>query len=195
MTEQTTSDTPNSGPRRCCGRRRRVVPMIAVALIGLGAGVFATKAISHGVPWGQHHYAGGFMRIGGMAGPMDPAEAEDRAGRMARHLAVEIDATREQTDKLSAIAKAAAKDLLPLREKIGDARKQGLDILGQANLDRDAIEKLRAEQMANFEAVSKRLTQALGDAGEVMTPEQRKTLAARIEKLRERHGWGPWRRG
>lgn len=196
MTEPTTSENPNSAPRRCGHSRRGIVPMIAVALIGLGAGVFATKAVSHGSHWGfQHHHGGGFMRVGAMMGPMDAAEAEERAGRMARHLAVEIDASGDQTDKLTAIAKSTAKDLLPLREKVREARKQGLDLIGAASLDRSAIEKLRADQMANMEAVSKRLAQALADAGEVMTPEQRKQLAERIQTMRDRHGWGSWRRG
>lgn len=194
MTEPASPDKPTTS-QPCCPRRRgRLMPMIMVALLGIGAGVFASKAMSHGAPWGfHHHHAGGFMRVGGMMGPLDAADVEDRAGRMARHLAVEIDASKEQTDKLSGIAKAAAKDMLPLREKIAEARKQGLDLMGGASIDRMAMEKLRAEQMANIEAVSKRLTQALADAGEVMTPEQRKKLAERVQKMRERHGW--WRRG
>lgn len=194
MTEPAIPGTPEPSSARCSRPRRAVLPMLAVALVGIGAGVFATKAISHGAMWGGHHHFGaGFMRTGGMMGAIDPAEAEDRAGRMARHLSVEVDATPEQTDKLAVIAKAAVKDLLPLRDRIREARKQGLDLLGQPAMDRMAIEKLRAEQMANMEAVSKRVAQALADAGEVLSPEQRKKLAERIEKARERHGW--WRRG
>ncbi len=194
MTEPANPGTSEPASTRCNRPRRAVLPMLAVALVGIGVGVFATKAVSHGAMWGGHHQFGaGFMRTGGMMGAIDPAEAEERAGRMARHLAVEVDATKEQTDKLAVIAKAAVKDLVPLRERIREARKQGIDLLGQPTVDRMAIEKLRAEQMANMESVSKRVAQALADAGEVLSPEQRKKLAERIEKARERHGW--WRRG
>ena len=50
-------------------------------------------------------------------GPLTPPQAEDRADRVMRHVAIELDATPEQQDKLRAIAKAAVKDLLPMRDK------------------------------------------------------------------------------
>jgi periplasmic protein CpxP/Spy len=46
------------------------------------------------------------------------------------------------------------------------------------------------------DAASKRLAQALGDAAEVLTPEQRRKIDARITDFRERQGlWHGWRRG
>lgn len=193
MTDTGTPVSPNPAPAHRCTRRRGL-PLLAVALIGLGVGVFATKAISHGVPWG-HHYGPGFMHTGGLMAPATPAEAEDRAQRMAKHFALEIDATKEQTEKLVTIAKAAARDVLPMREKFQAARTQGLEAFAAPALDRATIEKVRSEQIANMDALSKRLSAALEDAAEVMTPEQRQKLAERIKTFRERHGWGFWRRG
>jgi Spy/CpxP family protein refolding chaperone len=66
---------------------------------------------------------------------------------MVKHFAVEVNATPEQTAKLTQIAKAAGKDLRPLREKARDARKRGMELLGAPTIDRAAIERLRAEQM------------------------------------------------
>ena len=44
-------------------------------------------------------------------------------------------------------------------------------------IDRTAIERLRAEQIALAETASKRIAQALADAAEVLNPEQRKKVA------------------
>ena len=49
-----------------------------------------------------------------MGGVFDPARIEDGADRGVRHLAIEIDATNEQQEKLRAIVKGAVKDLLHL---------------------------------------------------------------------------------
>ena len=44
-------------------------------------------------------------------------------------------------------------------------------------VDRTAIERLRAEQIGLAETASKRIAQALADAAEVLSPEQRRKVA------------------
>jgi Spy/CpxP family protein refolding chaperone len=132
---------------------------------------------------------------GFMQGDIDPARAADRADRMIRHIAVEIDATPEQQEKLRAIVSDAVKDLLPLRETARTARQRARGLLTQPTIDRTAIEAFRTEQMAALDNVSRRLTQALADAADVLTPEQRRQLDDRLTELREHRGfWMPWRR-
>src|SRR5215470_14172890 len=60
---------------------------------------------------------------------------ETRADRAVRHLAIEIDATAEQQDKLRAIVRDAVKDLLPVREKIVAARATARELLTQQTVD------------------------------------------------------------
>jgi protein CpxP len=126
-----------------------------------------------------------FAHRGGR-GPLDPAELDARLERMLKHLYVEIDATDAQKERLAPIVKNAAKDLLPLREQMRNARREALALLGGETIDRAAIERLRAAQLQLAEAGSKRLAEALADAAEVLTPEQRKQLAERLQHRRGR---------
>jgi periplasmic protein CpxP/Spy len=155
--------------------RRAAVATLAVAL----AGGFGAHAWSHGGHGGMHR---GFM-----GGSQDPAKADERIERMVKHFAVEVDATPEQRSKLTEIAKAAARELRPLREKARDARRRGMALLAAPTIDRAGLERLRAEQIQAADAVSKRMTQAFADAAEVLTPDQRKKLAERMQKRHERH--------
>jgi periplasmic protein CpxP/Spy len=177
-----TPTTPPAPRRR--GRRWLFVTTVALAA-GL-TGAVASRAISQ-----QHWHGPGFM-----GGVFDPARIEDGADRGVRHLAIEIDATNEQQEKLRAIVKGAIKDLLPMREKALSARERGRVLLTQPSVDRAAIEALRVEQLALADGASKRFTQALGDVAEVLTPEQRRKIDSRLTEMRERRGfWHGWRRG
>ena len=123
---------------------------------------------------------------------MDPAQIENCADRGIRHFAIEVDATPDQQEMLRTIGKALVKDLLPLREAHREAAERVRTLLTQPTIDRAEIEKFRAEQIARADAVSKRITQAVTDAAEVLSPEQRRKIADRMP----RPGAGPfWRRG
>ena len=161
------------------GRFRRALFIVAIVLAAGFTGAVATQAMNGGFgpPW----HGRGFM------GAMEPGFIEHRADRMVRHLAIEIDASAEQQDKLRAVMQAAVRDLMPMREKAWTARREARRLLTQSTIDRDAIEKFRAEQVALADAFSKRVAQALADAAEVLTPEQRR----RVEEFLEyRRGYG-----
>ena len=116
------------------------------------------------------------------------AKMDEHVTRMVKHLAVEVDATPEQTQKLTVIAKAAAKDLAPVREKLRAARLRGIALLAAPQIDRQAMEQLRVEQISMMDSNSNRLMQALADSAEVLTPVQRQKLAERMKKMGERFG-------
>lgn len=170
-------------PTQCRGRGRAAFVLLVVALAGGLFGALVTQSFSQGFgpPW---H---GAM----MGGPMTPAQIEDRADRAVRHLAIEIDANAEQQAKLQGIVKGAIKDLTPMREKVMAARQQARELLTQPAIDRAAIEKLRAEQIATADAFSKRIAQALGDAAELLTPDQRRKLNDLLPPPGS--AWRPWR--
>ena len=176
MSNTTQSPNPERKPRRSFFKRAAIATLIG----GIAAGI-GYKAFAHGGGYGGWH-RGGFM-----GGPLDAAAVDEHLDRMLKHLYVEIDATEEQKQRLAPIVKQAAKDLLPLRERIHDARRKALELLTQDSIDRVAIEMLRAEQLQLAEQASRRITQAFADAAEVLTPVQRKELATRIKRHRRWH--------
>lgn len=197
MSEQT-PNTPDSTSEPQAPRRKRrglIVAAIvgAVALTGVAVTAATSQPFGFG-PGGWHGrmHGGPMMRFG-----FDPARAEERLDRMVRHLSVEIDATNEQQDKLRNVAKAAIKEVLPAREKLMAARQQARTLLSAPTIDRAAIEKLRAEQLALADSVSKRIVQAITDAAEILTPEQRRKLDERFPPHGQfGHGFGRgWRHG
>jgi periplasmic protein CpxP/Spy len=187
MTEIVTNPgTPSPAPRR----RGRAALLALLVALGVGTtAFFAGQAFSQPGfgPFGH----GGWHGRGFMMGQMDPAQIEDRADRMVRHLAIEVDATAEQQERLRAVAKSAVRDLLPMREKAQAARQRGRELLTQTTIDRAAIEAFRAEQIAQVDAISKRVAQAVTDAASVLTVEQRRKIE---EHTRPRPGFWGWRR-
>jgi len=184
MTENVTNPGTPAPARR---RRGRAALLGLVLALGVGTTAFFA---------GQAFSQPGFGPFGGwhgrMMGQMDPAQIEDHADRMVRHLAIEVDATTEQQERLRAVAKSAVKDLLPMREKAQAARQRGRELLTQTTIDRAAIEAFRAEQIAQVDAISKRVAQAVTDAASVLTVEQRRKIE---DHTRPRPGfWGGWRR-
>jgi Spy/CpxP family protein refolding chaperone len=72
-----------------------------------------------------------------------------------------------------------------MREKHRQARRSVMDLLAKPNVDRAAIEAIRAQEIQSADAMSKRFVQALADVAEVLTPEQRAQLAEKMKQRRE----------
>jgi periplasmic protein CpxP/Spy len=161
MTTEPSSEQPTQ-------RRRgwRTSFVVATAFVAAVLGAFVNESFGQGFgpPWHA------------LMGPPSEAQIEELGDRMVRHLAIEIDATAEQQGKLQTIVKSAIKDLVPMRDKFFAVRQQARDLLTQTSIDRAAIEKLRTDQITAVDAFSKRLVQALDDAAEALTPEQRQKI-------------------
>jgi Spy/CpxP family protein refolding chaperone len=190
MTDQLTPQRP---PRR---RGRTAALILGVALAGGLVGA-ATTSFSQGFgpPW--HMTVRGPM---GFGGPLTTDQLVDRADRAVRHVAIELDATPDQQAKLEAIVKSAVSDLAPMRDKVRATHQKVRELLTAPNVDRAAIEKLRAEQVATMDTLSKRIAQAVGDAAEVLNADQRRKLGEMLPPMGEpgRGGggyWHMWRRG
>ena len=182
MTDRQTSLDAN----RATSRARRwtlagigTASVAALAAIGTG---WHAPAHAHGFgPGGQ----GGFFMGRGFGGPMDPEAMGKRLEAMVSFALADIDASAEQKNRISAIAKQAAADLAPLRTLHVEARRKSMALLTQPTIDRAQLEALRVQQMQLGDTVSRRMVQAIADAAEVLTPEQRGKLA---QKWQQRHG-------
>jgi periplasmic protein CpxP/Spy len=159
-----------------------------VALLAGITGNLLSKAFGQGISW--HHIS---WQDGGLFGGLSPAQIDDRIDRMTKHMAIELDATAEQQAKLASIAKAAVTDLRPLQEKARAARAQAVTLLTAPTIDRSAIERLRAENIGLAETASKRIAQALEDAADALSPEQRRKVAEWAAFSRP--WWARWHRG
>jgi len=136
---------------------------------------------------------GGWQRDGWRGGhhgrfsEMSDAEIEARIERMVKHVAIEIDATAEQQEKITTLVNMVAKDLKPVHDRMRATGKEIHDLLLADTIDRSALETLRAERLADAERISKNLVSALADVAEVLSPEQRKVLDERINQFRSMH--------
>jgi Spy/CpxP family protein refolding chaperone len=187
MTDPNSPDQSHD-PTTPPARRRRggllALALVAVAVVAGLTGNMLTTAFGQGFAW-QAWHGGGFM-----SGPLTEAQIDDRIDRATKHLAIELDATSDQQMKVAGIAKAAVKDLLPMREKAQAAHQQAVALLTAPTVDRAAIEKLRTDQIALADAASKRIVQAADDASDVLNPDQRRKIADWIAVLHD--GGPPW---
>ncbi|MDB5875115.1 MAG: hypothetical protein JWQ07_4557 [Ramlibacter sp.] len=161
-------DTPQPGKNR----RRWFAGLAALSGLGLlGAG-------AHAQGWGRHR------------GGVDPEEMARRMDWRIGRLVKDVGGTPQQKDRLVAIATAALADLRPLREQRRAARQRGMALLAAPAIDRAALEQLRAAQMQAADASSRRMVQAMADAAEVLTPEQRVKAGERLKQRMERRWRG-----
>jgi len=180
--EQNPAATPAAAPRTPGNRGRNLI-IGGIAIVALG-GIGMASALSHdhdgGRGWGPRHHAE--MRAGPMGGMPFGGMG---MGRMLDR----IDATSEQEDKLDAIFDQLRKDVRPVARSMRDSREDVARILGAETIDRAAAEKLRSERIAEIDQASQKVTAALLDAAEVLTPEQRAKL---VEQFKDRAGRGRW---
>lgn len=144
---------------------------LAAVLAG-GVGMGIASDVGHGMRMGGHgpHHVmkagfGGRFMERGMERVLD-----------------EIDATPEQQAQIWKIVDDARAELTPVGREMRAARGEVLELLTAPTVDRAAAETLRAERFAAMDAASRRMTAALLDAAEVLTPEQRAKIAEHVKE-------------
>ena len=173
---------------------RKVIALATGTAIAI-ASVLGVQAFANSQAYGHMKLYAGYDGGGhgghhkGFADYSD-ADIEAHIERMVKHVAIEIDATLEQQEKITALVTAAAKDLKPVHDRMRATGKEIHDLLLADTIDRTALETLRAARLSEAERISKNLVGALADVAEVLSPEQRKVLDERIKQFRSmRRGW------
>lgn len=207
------SDMNQTAPRKrfFTGRRIAIAGVAALGIAALGATAVYSQSHGgwgHGYGYGHQGHGRGWQGQspqGNGMGPMGPDGQQGRQGMMGQGMMgrgmfgfgpmgrlddalSSVGASAEQKEKVFAIARQAMTELMPLRDRRFVARTRLQELMKAPTLDRTAIEKLRAEEFAAYDAGSKRAAQALADAAEVLRPEQRQQL---VERLESRRRW--WR--
>lgn len=111
-----------------------------------------------------------------------PERFERRMEKRVARMVEKVGGTTEQKDRIVAIMKASMADGAQLRQQERDVRGRSGDLLKAPTIDRAAIEQQRGQLMALRDQQSQRMTKAMADSAEVLTPEQRVKFA----ELRER---------
>lgn len=129
-----------------------------------------------------HGYGGGWG--GGWSWGHGPA------GRRAERMLDAVGASADQKAKVRQIFEALRTDLRAQSDANRSLHDDMQKLLLAPTLDPGAVEALRQKLMAQHDAASKRVTQALLDASAVLTPDQRQKLAAYLQQrheMRQRH--------
>lgn len=132
----------------------------------------------HDASWRKAHGGPGMLHR------LSDEEIEERITRVVRHVAIEIDATQEQVDQIIGIVTPVALDLKTMRKDMSGAREELRELLLAQDVDRFAVEALRAEKLALADEVSKTLTAMMIEVADVLSPEQRSRLDKRISEFR-----------
>jgi Spy/CpxP family protein refolding chaperone len=106
----------------------------------------------------------------------DPAKFNQHIEKRVDKALTGTDATADQKKKVSTIIEQAFADMKPLHDKRVENRKAMADAMQAPTIDKAKIEALRQEQMKVSDASSKRFTQALTDAGDVLNVQQRQAF-------------------
>jgi Spy/CpxP family protein refolding chaperone len=141
-------------------------------LVALLLGLFAAPAALAGL-FGRHRHH-----------DPDPARMKKHAEFATEFVLREVDATAEQTERVKQIVNGALDELLAGHEQHEARRDALLAELAAPEISRSALQALRAEELALWDATSVRLVDAFVDAAAVLTPEQRAEL---IALAREHH--------
>ncbi len=191
-TEASTSKCCKSeGKAHCHGKHRCKKRWLMVALL-LAAGVIGA-ALGRGC---THERGEGYGRGGGMSMKHDGMNAQGQmqgmGGRhggmfneqMVERMGEKVNATDEQKQKLKDIASKYVQGQNERQTAMQSMRQKSMQLLSSDPVDTAAVEQVRASQIAYMDEQSKRMTQAMTEAAQVLTPEQRKQLAQMMPERR-----------
>ncbi len=160
------------------GSQRRF--MLGLLIGGLMGGLLAS-----GVSAYSHSGSGWWTRSGhGHHGMRDPQAAIERMEFASDWMLSRVNASEAQRQQVKAIIESVINDLSQVREEHQASRQAFMDALAQPTIDRAALEQIRATELQRAETASSRVVQAIADAAEVLTPEQRIELMRHAAQFR-----------
>ncbi len=176
-------DTPASEPERRDPSRRRLL-LWPLALVALTLGLMiAANTVS---AWGRS----------GWHGPHDDEDFRERFRSHAEHavdrMLDRLEASDDQREAIDGILATTLDRLAAERAERTPLRSELREWLVAETVDRDVLEATREAHLAHADRLSRIVADGIADTLEVLTPEQRRALEARLD---ERHRRGFRRHG
>jgi Spy/CpxP family protein refolding chaperone len=163
-----TNTTPSTSPATKTTRARRwLLLALPAVLLGTAVGASAYAIGPDGGPSPEH---------------MDRF-FEHRLDRMLEN----VNATADQKTRIKAIVARVRPELKTLAEQKAKLHAAGKNALLADRIDANEVERVRRETMALADRGSSLMSRTLVEIGGVLTPQQRKELAEKIES--RRHHW------
>lgn len=173
--------------RGASGTRTRLVimGMALTVLAAIGVSAWAQPPAPPGPGMHAMHHHGGPGMMGG---------SPERMGRMLDRMLDGLNATDAQRAQIRQIMAQAAVELKGQAQAARELRQRGMQVLTAPAVDANAAEQIRLQTMALTDEMSRRMTQAMVAAANVLTPEQRTAIGqrlkdrqARMEEWRKKH--------
>jgi Spy/CpxP family protein refolding chaperone len=92
----------------------------------------------------------------------------------------QVGASSEQKSRIEAILRAGFAPMSGLHQEMAQSHASLHAILTAPTIDRAALEQLRAADVAKIDEATRVMTKSLADAAEVLTPDQRAKLSAKM---------------
>ncbi len=123
---------------------RKVIALVTGIAIAIGGG-YGVQALANSKTYEHIKLSAGFSSgwHGGdhkRFADWSDADIEARIERMVKHVAIEIDATPEQQEEITALATAVATDLKPVHDRMRATGMELHDLLMAETIDRAALE-------------------------------------------------------
>lgn len=157
------------------GRGRR---WIRVAIVATGATMALVIGGAMVLPLGEAT-AGLFGRHHDRHSPQ---EVREKVGFVVDWVLSSVDATDEQQAQVSDILDRTLVELAPLHGSREADHQAFVAAIAGPEVDRGALEQLRADKLADMTVASEELVQSIADIAEVLTPEQRREILAMAER-------------
>lgn len=111
-----------------------------------------------------------------------PEEFRERFDKATQRALKKIDATEDQKARIKPIADDLGMALSGFREEHKAIRSRFVKALEAEKVDPEEVARIRADLLALAERASRKLTESIVKASEVLTPEQRRKLTERWKK-------------
>jgi Spy/CpxP family protein refolding chaperone len=158
---------------------------------GILAGLAALAAVTPRV-WArgvaEHAFGGHARHAFGAQILKDPAAAKEHAGMAVEWALRGVNATEEQKQQAKRVTDRLIDQLGPMVGKHREHHEAMVRELAKPEIDRQALERIRQEEIALADEASKLAVASIADLGDVLTPEQRGDLIAFAHRF---HGEGP----